>query len=102
MKNNIKKIKRDCFSAMVPAWLVSTLETVLTGVLSVWITTIVAGFTDAILELNKDALMERAWKIVLGVFISVFIFPAFQNIQALQINHKQTVKSKVEDRVITQ
>ena len=75
MKNNIKKIKRDCFSAMVPAWLVSTLETVLTGVLSVWITTIVAGFTDAILELNKDALMERAWKIVLGVFISVFIFP---------------------------
>lgn len=60
---------------MVPAWLVSTLETVLTGVLSVWITTIVAGFTDAILELNKDALMERAWKIVLGVFISVFIFP---------------------------
>ena len=60
---------------MAPAWIVSTLETVLTGVLSVWITTLVAGFTDAILVLNKDALMEGAWKIVFGVFISVFIFP---------------------------
>lgn len=60
---------------MAPAWIVSTLETALTGVLSVWITTLVAGFTDAILGLNKDALIAGAWKIVLGVCISVVIFP---------------------------
>ncbi len=75
MKNNVKEIKSDCFSAMAPAWIVSTLETVLMGVLSVWITTLVAGFTDAILGLNKDALTREAWKIILGVFISVFIIP---------------------------
>jgi len=75
LKDIIKVIKKDCFEAMAPAWLLNTLETVLTGVLTVWITTLVAGFTDAILHLNKEVLISGIWKIIFGVFVSVFIFP---------------------------
>lgn len=75
MKDMTKEIRRDCFEAMAPAWIVNTLEGVLTSLLTVWITTLVAGFTDAILQLNKEALTSGIWGILLGVFISVFILP---------------------------
>lgn len=99
MKDNVKEIKRDCVSAMMPAWIISTLETALTGVLSVWITTLVAGFTDAILGLNKDALTSEAGKIILGVFISIFIFPLISylcNILMIKqaLNHDRKVMGR--------
>lgn len=76
MKNNItRKIKCDCFKAMAPAWILNTIETVLTGFLSVYITTLVAGFTDAIMEHNFEVLTSEIFKIILCVFVSVFIFP---------------------------
>lgn len=75
LNDTVKEIKRDCFKAMAPAWIVNMIEAVLTGLLTVWITTLVAGFTDAILQFNEEALTSGVGKIIFGVFVSVFIFP---------------------------
>lgn len=87
MKSAVKEIRRDCFRAMAPAWIVSMLQEVLTGLLSIWITTLVAGFMDAILQFDKEAITSGIWKILLGIFVSVFLFPLisyFCNILMLQ------------------
>lgn len=71
MKSAVKEIRRDCFRAMAPAWIVSMLQEVLTGLLSIWITTLVAGFTDAILQFDKEAVTSGIWKILLGISFTV-------------------------------
>lgn len=71
----IKKIKKDCFEAMAPAWIVSTLQEVTVGLISVWMTKLVAGFTDAILQFDKSTVTNMIWKIVICILISVLLIP---------------------------
>ena len=75
MYKTTKTIKKDCFKAMAPAWIVSTLQEVAVGLVSVWMTTLVAGFTDAILQLNKATVTGMIWRIVIGILISVLFIP---------------------------
>ena len=75
MNDIIKKIKRDCFEAMAPAWIVSTLQEIAVGLISVWMTTFVADFTDAILQFDKTIVTNMIWKIVFCILISVLFIP---------------------------
>lgn len=60
---------------MAPAWIVSTLQEVAVGLISVWMTTLVAGFTDAILQFDKTTVTGMIWKIVICILISVLLIP---------------------------
>ncbi len=75
MNAHSKEIKKDCFIAMAPAWLISTWEVALTSVISVWLSTIMAEFCNAILDGNSDNLKAGIWKAIVGILISVFVFP---------------------------
>ncbi len=99
LKNPVKDVKKDCFAAMAPVWIINTLQETITGVLMVWLASLVAEFTDAILQFDSETLVSGIGKVILCVVILVFILPLtsyFCNIIMLKqaLKHDRKVISR--------
>ncbi len=70
-----KQINKDCYKAMFSPWLISSLQEVFSGVLLVYMATLVADFADAIVQMNSDYIYSNFYLIVGYVVISAVIIP---------------------------
>lgn len=82
-----REIRNDCRKAMFLPMLLTVVREGISGILSVYIASILARFADAVLAMNITFVLQNIWILVACIGVSVIIIPLF-----LYINNVITLK----------
>lgn len=96
MKTYKKRVVRDCAAAVFPSAVCNVLDAVIGALLTVYISSVLAGFANAVFEMDIAYGMSNFGIILICVLISLFVMPLFGTMKEILL----TENSLKHDRMI--
>ena len=78
-----KRVVRDCMSAVFPSVIFNVADAVIQALLTVYTSSILAQFADAIFEQNFDYGIQNFTTLIICILISLFVLPIFGTLKEI-------------------